>query len=276
MAKQKTVESQNDRLRAHLESVKDQIDLKTASGRRKSQELYLADNPDASPSALPAAHHAVLMKKAKEWGHRATDYKAGTRGQKKLVDPKIRATIRPTPSGAGAGDARQGQQQQQQQQQPGPDGVHRGTIPNQTAPPPGTTYTVKGAGAVLNCAYNVLRIPRPYADKLSADDREALGEMWAPIFNRHLQGHAHAEIGIAVLATLGLFSEKIIDSDGENRAKWEAAQALKKQKIMEQQGGFRKEPEPEQQTHEQGQTDQVAAAARKEFGDKAIQGGSDY
>jgi len=269
-AKPADLPSQNDRLRAHLESVKDQVDLKTASGRRKSQELYIADNPDASPSALPAAHHAQLMRKAKEWGENPQDFRAGTRGQKKNVDPKLRATVKPTPSGVGGDAPPPGQERQQ-------DGPRRGQIPNQTPPPPGTTYTVKGAGAVLNCAYNVLRIPRPYADKLDADDREALGEMWAPIFNRHLAGHANAEIGIAVLATLGLFSEKIIDSDGENKARWEAEQERKKQKIIQEQGGFRPEPEPEHQAHPQDDPDDTDALKqqRAKFG-AAAKGGSDY
>lgn len=275
MAKKATEQpTQNDRLREHLESVKDQIDLTTASGRRKSQEIYLKENPDASPSALPAAHHAMLMRKAKEWGKKPTDFKAGTRGQKKLVDPKIRATVKPTPSGVGDGHGdpnwRDGNDPNRPQ-----DGPRRGTIPNQTAPPPGTTYTVKGAGAVLNCAYNVLRIPRPYADKLEADDREALGEMWAPIFNRHLQGHAHAEIGIAVLATLGLFSEKIIDSDGENKAKWEAEQERKKQEHLQKTAGAAARPEAGPEAQQPAEGDPDLAAIRKKFG-KAAEGGSDY
>jgi len=258
-----------------LESVKGSIDLKTASGRRKSMELYLSENPDASPSALPAAHHSVLMKKAKEWGDRETDYKAGTRGQKKLVDPSIRAHIHATPSGAGDGkDGKDGKDADGGNQ----GGERHGKIPNSTAPPPGTTYTPRAAGAVLNCVYNVLRIPRPYADKLDADDRESLGEIWAPIFNRHLVGHDKAEIGIACLATLGFFSQKIIDSDGENRAQWEAEQELKKKTAMEKAGVKEVTPEASEASKaaEDGEDgDQLKKDVAKKFG-KAAAGASDF
>lgn len=271
MGKKAELPSQNDRLRTHLESVKDQVDLKTASGRRRSLEIYLKENPDASPSALPAAHHSVLAKKAKEWGHKPSDYKAGSRGQKKMVDPSIRAKVHATPSGVGEGKEgpnwREGQKP----------GEHHGKIPNQTAPPPGTTYTPRAAGAVLNCVYNVLRIPRPWADKMDADDREALGEIWAPIFNRYFIGHAYAEVGVACMATLGFFSQKIIDSDGENKAKWEAEQELKKQKHKKN----IQESTPEPHAHErkegeaEGEQSDAAAEAKKRFG-RATEGESDF
>lgn len=265
--------TQNDRLRQHLEGVKDNIDLTTASGRRKSMELYMADNPDANPSALPAAHHSMLMKKAKEWGKSPSDFKAGSRGQKKLVDPKIRATIRPTPSGIGEGKGDGPNWRDGKGQEPPREGERHGKIPNSQPPPPGTTYTPRAAGAVLNCVYNVLRIPRPYADKLDADDRESLGEIWAPIFNRHLVGHDKAEIGVALVATAGFFSQKIIDSDGENRAKYEAEMERKKREAMRKAGV--KEVTPEAPAQEGDGPTPEAEAARKKFG-KAAEGKSDF
>lgn len=91
--------------------------------------------------------------------------------------------------------------------------------PPQVAPQaePFIKFTPIGTAATFNAFYMGLEAFFPYAKAMSAEQQQALGEMWTPIFNKYLK--EKWEIILAIVATVGIFGGNIAQGRREQKKK---------------------------------------------------------
>jgi len=200
--------SQNELISAHIQKGRDEgVDFSSASARRASIQSFCDANPKANPASVAAAHKVQLAKLAKKWGQNPGAFKAASRGKKKF-NKSMNANINERPadvsdpgpgSGSGfrAGGASAGPQSGAGPAQGRP-GDPRAARPER--------YSAKTAGHIVNTTYNVVAGGRKEARPLPNDAVDSLGEIWSGPLNYYLYDHPHAELAIAVIATLGVFA----------------------------------------------------------------------
>jgi len=69
-------------------------------------------------------------------------------------------------------------------------------------------YTATNVGVTLKAFYSVLKLKWEFLEDLTNEEKDTLGELWLPAFQRWMQGE-YSIIIIPLLATLGLLSPKI-------------------------------------------------------------------
>jgi len=78
-----------------------------------------------------------------------------------------------------------------------------------TAPLPIQNFDEKGVAASFNAIFLMFRLAYPDLELLSEEEKDSLGKMWLPAFNRYLT-EKWAIIGVPFVATVGIFLPKII------------------------------------------------------------------
>jgi len=200
--------SQNELIAAHIQKGRDEgVDFSVASARRASIHSFCEANPKANPASVAAAHKVQLAKLAKKWGQNPGAFVAAPRGKKKF-NKSMNAHISERPADVkdpgpdGSGGFRAGGASQGPPGGAGPGGARPGE-PRAARP---ERYSAKTAGHIVNTAYNVVAGGRAEARPLPPDTVDSLGEVWTGPLNYYLYDHPHAELAIAVLATLGVFA----------------------------------------------------------------------
>lgn len=69
-------------------------------------------------------------------------------------------------------------------------------------------FDSEGVGATLNAFYIMVRVAYPELELLTNEEKQSLGKMWLPAFQRYLSEN-WAYIGIPFLATMGMMLPKI-------------------------------------------------------------------
>lgn len=94
-------------------------------------------------------------------------------------------------------------------------------------------FDAKGVSASLNAFYLMMRVAYPELELLSEDEKNSLGNMWLPAFQRYLTEN-WAYIGIPLLATFGIMLPKIAEARKKNKAKKEETPETQKASREEQ------------------------------------------
>ena len=94
-------------------------------------------------------------------------------------------------------------------------------IPTQT--PELVNFTEYSVGLTMKMMFNFLKIKYPFIESLTAEEQEALGQVWLPVFKRYLERN-WAIVGVALFSTMSIMSTKI------KKAKDDARKEIQKQK----------------------------------------------
>jgi len=92
------------------------------------------------------------------------------------------------------------------------------TVAPVTTPPQIQNFDEKGVAASFNAIFLMLRSLYSDLELLTDDEKDSLGKMWLPAFNRHLT-EKWAIIGVPFIATVGIFLPKIISARRLKKAK---------------------------------------------------------
>ena len=89
-------------------------------------------------------------------------------------------------------------------------------VPTQT--PELANFTEYSVGLTMKMMFNFLKIKYPFIESLTAEEQEALGQVWLPVFKRYLERN-WAIVGVALFSTMSIMSTKI--KDAKDKAKEE-------------------------------------------------------
>lgn len=87
-------------------------------------------------------------------------------------------------------------------------------VPTQT--PELANFTEYSVGLTMKMMFNFLKIKYPFIESLTAEEQEALGQVWLPVFKRYLERN-WAIVGVALFSTMSILSTKI--KDAKDKAK---------------------------------------------------------
>ena len=77
-------------------------------------------------------------------------------------------------------------------------------------------YTATNVGVTIKAFYSTLKLKWEFLEDLTEEEKNTLGELWLPAFDKWLQGE-YSMIIIPLLATLGLLSPKIKKAQRESK-----------------------------------------------------------
>ena len=199
--------SQNELIAAHIQKQRDEgVDFSTASARRASIQEFCRQNPKAKSASVAAAHKTQLAKLAKKWGSDPSAFKAASRGKKKF-NKSMNANISEKPADVNDRGPSGGSSFRAGGAGPGsPQGDRAAGRPGDPRAARPERYSAKTAGHIVNTTYNVVAGGRKEAKPLPPDVIDSMGEIWTGPLNYYLYDHPHAELAIAVLATLTVFA----------------------------------------------------------------------
>jgi len=95
-------------------------------------------------------------------------------------------------------------------------------------PAPLMIFDQKGVSATLNGVFLMFKMAYPEMELLSEDEKDALGNMWLPAFNKYLQEN-WAIIGIPFIGTMGIFLPKIVEARKKKKIRNSKGEAQAKQ-----------------------------------------------
>jgi len=207
-----------DLLRNHInDQLQKKFDYSLASNRKQDILNFIEANKDKltkeqlNIKTIRPSHNTALDECLKNKG---IDPQAiGRKSKKPKFMGDLRATITPEPQ-AGTVD-----------QTPKP------------IPPTGASvvqaqpiiFDEKAVSATLNAFFLMFRLGYPDLELLTNDEKESLGKVWLPAFNKYMTEN-WAIIGIPFLATLGIFIPKIVEARKKKKVRESKAEGLEKQK----------------------------------------------
>jgi len=90
-------------------------------------------------------------------------------------------------------------------------------------------FDEKAVSATLNAFFLMFRLGYPDLELLSNEEKESLGKVWLPAFNKYMTEN-WAIIGIPLLATFGIFIPKIVEARKKKKIRESKEEGLEKQK----------------------------------------------
>ncbi len=93
-------------------------------------------------------------------------------------------------------------------------------------------FDEKAVSATLNAFFLMFRLGYPDLELLTNDEKESLGKVWLPAFNKYMTEN-WAIIGIPLLATLGIFIPKIVEARKKKKIRDSKEEGLEKQKEID-------------------------------------------
>jgi len=93
-------------------------------------------------------------------------------------------------------------------------------------------FDEKAVSATLNAFFLMFRLGYPDLELLSNEEKESLGKVWLPAFNKYMTEN-WAIIGIPLLATFGIFIPKIVEARKKKKIRESKEEGLEKQKEID-------------------------------------------
>jgi len=131
----------------------------------------------------------------------------------------LRATITPEPQ-AGAVDTTK---------KPPVVVTPEGGVIVQTQPP---IFDEKSVSATLNAIFLMFRFSYPDLDLLTNEEKDSLGKVWLPAFNKYLTDN-WALIGVPMFATAGIFLPKLIEARKKKKLRESTKETMTKQEEID-------------------------------------------
>ena len=225
-------ESINELITDHIESNFEKFDYTKQSGRRESIDLFLSQH-DVKQTTAVAAHHKQLEKIVKKKGLDPNEYKGGHTKKTAKFDPALNAEIKPDPVNIP-------------NEQP-----NKGTVVQSANLPviQQSNYTPEAIGAIFDGLYTGLTFALPEAKPLEASQKTSLGELWKPIFDKHIGGdHEKVDLLLAATASIGVLGGNIIEAMRKRKEKVEKRKLTPSEKLYGNQSVKPKEPAPAEPT----------------------------
>jgi len=95
--------------------------------------------------------------------------------------------------------------------------------------PPPMIFDEKSVSATLSAFFLMFRLAYPDLELLTEDEKESLGKVWLPAFNKYMTEN-WAIIGVPLLATFGIFIPKIVEARKKKKIRQSKGEGLEKQK----------------------------------------------
>jgi len=225
MSKEKS--SLADLLRNHINSqLLKKYDYSLASSRKQDILNFIESNKGTltkeqlNIKTIRPSHNKVLDDCLKNKG--IDPQTLGRKSKKPKFMGDLNAQITPDPQ-AGSVD-------QTPKQTPTGAPVQAGVQQVQPAQP--IIFDEKAVSATLNAFFLMFRLGYPDLELLSTDEKESLGKVWLPAFNKYMTEN-WAIIGIPFLATLGIFIPKIVEARKKKKIRESKEEGLEKQKEID-------------------------------------------
>jgi len=195
--------SQADTLRDHLNLKLDQkFDFSQTSNVTADIKSFCEANSSRkwTEPSVRASYNRLLQQLAKN--RNITLEHLGKKTKRPKFNKKLQAAITPKP--VGKLDSQQTEQAQTTQAPPrmGADGKPIQQIANWE------NFDSEGVAATFNALFLSIRIAYPELEALTKEEKDSLGKMWLPAFQRYLTEN-WAYIGIPLIATFGMMTPKI-------------------------------------------------------------------
>lgn len=225
MGKQKP--SLADLLRNHInDQLQKNFDYSLASNRKQDILNFIELNKsklekNQSIDAIRPSHTRALDACLKNKG--IDPESLGRISKKPKFTGDMKPTITPEPQ-AGAVD--QAPKQKPTGAQVGQVGV------GEVQPAQAIIFDEKAVSATLNAFFLMFRLGYPDLELLTNDEKESLGKVWLPAFNKYMTEN-WAIIGIPLLATLGIFIPKIVEARKKKKIRDSKEEGLEKQKEID-------------------------------------------
>jgi hypothetical protein len=94
------------------------------------------------------------------------------------------------------------------------------------APP--QVFDQESVSATLNALFLMFRFSYPDLELLTKEEKESLGKVWLPAFNKYLTEN-WALIGVPIFATAGIFLPKLIEARKKKKIRQSKGEGLAKQ-----------------------------------------------
>jgi len=201
--------SQADTLRDHLNLKLDQkFDFSQSSNVTADIKSFNEQNKSRNwtEPSVRASYNRLLQQLAKNRG--VTLEHLGKKTKRPKFNKKLQAAITPKPVGdiGTTGKPTEGQAQAPQA--------------GQVAAPPSQwiNFDSEGVAATFNAFYLMLRITYPELEALSPEEKQSLGKMWLPAFQKYLTEN-WAFIGVPLIATIGMMLPKIAEARKKKKSR---------------------------------------------------------
>lgn len=191
-------------LRNHInEKVKAKFDYSTATNRKQDILNFIESNKQnldkhqLEIKTIRPSHNKILDDCLKNAGIDPSSLGRSVR-KPKYIGSDLQSTITPEPQ-SGSPD-----------QTPKKPTVTTSTSPTgEIIVQQQIIFDEKGVSATLNAIFLMFRLAYPELELLSEDEKDSLGKMWLPAFNKYLTDN-WAIIGVPIFGTMGIFLPKLI------------------------------------------------------------------
>lgn len=203
--------TQSDLLREHIGLKLDQkYDYSLASNCSADISSFVEKNPDRkfNTKQVRPNHYKILNQVLKE---RGIDPKAIGRKTKTLkFNSDLNANITPNPV---QGKVENKNQPDSEQKKIKLDKDGKPITETNAAPPPHNYehFDAEGVGATFQAFLMMFRIALPEMEGLTPEEKQTLGRMWLPAFQRYLTEN-WAYIGVPFMGTMGMLLPKIVEA----------------------------------------------------------------
>ena len=195
----------SEQIRQHIETKFDGYDYTSKENRKADLEEFCLQN-NLEPEKIRTLYQKVFKKIIKDKQLNPNDYGIGIKVKTPLIGSDMQVTIEPKPQSSilTSGPQIAGQS-------PSAEGFLQSQFPNQQQPPVLVPFQYHPTSVQATCDafYNLLKVVfAPLAEDLSDKEKEALGSVWTPIFQKHF-ADGNKVIAVAALSTTGILMPKL-------------------------------------------------------------------
>jgi len=195
----------SEQIRQHIETKFDDHDYTSKENRKADLEEFCLQN-NLESEKIRTLYQKVFKKIIKDKKLNSNDYGIGIKNKIPLIGSDMQATIEAKPQSPTLVGA-----PQIAGQSPITEGILQSQLPNLQQSPVliPFQYHPTSVQATCDAFYNFIKaVFAPLAEDLTEKEKEALGLMWTPVFQKHF-ADGNKVIAVATMSTAGIFITKL-------------------------------------------------------------------